>query len=39
LKNPARRDPRVFVITSAQPDFPTATKFINTLRYIGVEVD
>jgi hypothetical protein len=27
------------VITSAQPDFATATKFINTLRYIGVEVD
>jgi hypothetical protein len=39
FKNPARRDPRVFVITSAQPDFATATKFINTLRYIGVEVD
>ena len=38
LKDPARRDPRVYVIPSDQTDFPTATKFINTLRYIGVEV-
>jgi hypothetical protein len=38
LKDPARRDPRVFVIPSDQPDFPTATKFINALRYVGVEV-
>ena len=38
LKDPARRDPRAFVITADQPDFPTATKFINSLRYIGVEV-
>ena len=38
LKDPARRDPRVYVIPADQPDSPTATKFINTLRYIGVEV-
>ena len=38
LKDPARRDPRVFVLPSDQPDFATATKFINALRYIGVEV-
>jgi hypothetical protein len=38
LKDPARRDPRVYVIPSDQTDFPTATKFINTLRYVGVEV-
>ena len=38
LKDPARRDPRVYVIPADQPDFPTATKFINTLRYVGVEV-
>jgi hypothetical protein len=38
FKDPARRDPRVFVIPSDQTDFPTATKFINALRYIGVEV-
>ena len=38
LKDPARRDPRVFVIPSNQPDPATATKFVNALRYIGVEV-
>jgi hypothetical protein len=38
LKDPTRRDPRVFVIPSDQPDFATATKFVNALRYIGVEV-
>jgi hypothetical protein len=38
LKDPTRRDPRVYVIPADQTDFPTATKFINTLRYIGVEV-
>src|SRR5688572_25843675 len=38
LKDPARRDPRVYVIPSDQADFPTATKFVNTLRYVGVEV-
>jgi hypothetical protein len=38
FKDPARRDPRVFVIPSDQADFATATKFVNALRYIGVEV-
>jgi hypothetical protein len=38
LKDPARRDPRVYVISAGQADFPTATKFVNTLRYVGVEV-
>ena len=38
LKDPARRDPRVYVIPANQPDFPTATKFVNALRYVGVEV-
>ncbi len=38
LKDPARRDPRVYIVPADQPDFPTATKFINTLRYVGVEV-
>jgi hypothetical protein len=38
LKDPARRDPRVFVIPADQADFPTATKFINALRHVGVEV-
>ncbi|HET9426536.1 MAG TPA: M14 metallopeptidase family protein [Gemmatimonadaceae bacterium] len=39
FKNPAKRDPRVFVIPANQPDFATATKFINSLRYVGVEVN
>jgi hypothetical protein len=38
LKDPARRDPRVFVIPANQADFPTATRFVNALRYVGVEV-
>ncbi len=38
FKDPARRDPRAYVIPVSQPDFATATKFVNTLRYIGVEV-
>jgi Zinc carboxypeptidase len=38
LKDPSRRDPRVFIISASQTDFATATKFINALRYIGVEV-
>jgi len=38
LKDPSRRDPRVFIVSADQADFPTATKFINTLRYIGVEI-
>jgi hypothetical protein len=38
FKDPARRDPRVYVIPADQADSPTATKFINTLRYIGIEI-
>src|SRR3954469_25787631 len=38
LKDPSRRDPRAFIVSADQADFPTATKFINALRYIGVEV-
>jgi hypothetical protein len=38
LKDPARRDPRVYIIPADQADSPTATKFINTLRYIGIEI-
>ncbi|MBK8249567.1 MAG: peptidase [Gemmatimonadetes bacterium] len=38
MKDPARRDPRAYVIPSTQADFATATKFVNTMRYIGVEV-
>ena len=39
IKDPADRDPRAYVLSAAQTDFPTATKFINTLRHVGVTVD
>ena len=38
LRDPAERDPRGFIIPSDQRDFPTATKFVNTLLYNGVDV-
>jgi uncharacterized protein (TIGR03067 family) len=31
LRDPAKRDPRGYIIPADQPDFLTATKFINTL--------
>ena len=39
MKDPARRDARAYIVPSSQPDFPTATKFINTLRHVGVIVE
>jgi hypothetical protein len=38
LRDPAQRDPRGYVLPSDQPDFPTATKFINALIKTGVTV-
>ena len=38
LRDPAMRDPRGFILPSDQPDFPTATKFINALLKTGVTV-
>jgi len=38
LRDPADRNPRGFIIPSDQRDFPTATKFVNTLIYNGVDV-
>jgi hypothetical protein len=38
LRDPARRDPRGFIIPSDQPDFLTAIKFVNTLMKSGVQV-
>ncbi len=38
LHDPTRRDPRGFVLSADQPDFPTATKFVNTLIKAGVVV-
>jgi hypothetical protein len=38
LRDPALRDPRGYIITSDQEDFPTATKFVNTLIKNGITV-
>ena len=38
LRKPELRDPRGYIIPSDQADFPTATKFINALREVGVTV-
>jgi hypothetical protein len=38
LKDPAARDPRGYILPSDQPDFLTATKFVNSLVKNGVTV-
>ena len=38
LQDPKAKDPRGFIISADQPDFATATKFVNTLLKNGVEV-
>ena len=38
LRHPAHRDPRGFILPSDQPDFATATKFVNALIKTGVAV-
>jgi len=38
LHDPAMRDARGYIISADQPDFPTATKFVNTLIKNGVTV-
>jgi hypothetical protein len=38
VRKPEDRDPRGYVISSNQPDFLTATKFVNALVWNGVEV-
>jgi hypothetical protein len=38
LKRPEDRDPRGYIIPSDQPDFLTATKFVNALTKAGVAV-
>ena len=38
LHDPLKRDPRGYVIPSDQADFPTATKFVNTLLKNGITV-
>jgi hypothetical protein len=39
LHTPEMRDPRGYIIPSNQPDFLTATKFVNALMKCGVVVD
>lgn len=38
LKNPALRDPRGYIVSAGQADFPTATRFINALIRTGILV-
>jgi hypothetical protein len=38
LRDPAHRDPRGYILPADQPDFLTATKFINTLIENGITV-
>lgn len=38
LRVPAKRDPRGYIIPSDQPDFLTATKFVNALIKNGISV-
>jgi hypothetical protein len=38
LHRPELRDPRAFIIPADQPDFPTATKFVNALLETGITV-
>jgi len=39
FKNPALRDPRAYIISADQRDFPTAVNFINALLKTGVTVN
>src|SRR5438876_7700850 len=39
MRNPADRDPRGYIIPSDQPDFLTATKFVNALIKTGITVE
>jgi hypothetical protein len=38
MRKPEDRDPRAFIIPSSQPDFTTATRFINALLETGIRV-
>jgi hypothetical protein len=37
-KDPSKRDPRGFILSADQPDFPTAIKFLNALIKSGIQV-
>ena len=38
MKDPAKRDPRAYIVPSDQPDFPTAVRFINCLIGSGIQI-
>ena len=38
FRDPAKRDPRGYIMSANQPDFLTATKFVNALLGTGVQV-
>src|SRR5215471_5994888 len=38
LHDPAARDPRGYIMSAGQPDFPTATRFVNSLLKSGLTV-
>jgi hypothetical protein len=38
LRDPAARDPRGYILPADQPDFPTATRFVDALMKTGVAV-
>ena len=38
LRKPENRDPRAYILSRAQTDFPTATKFIRALQLSGIDV-
>jgi len=38
LRDPALRDARAYVVPANQPDFPTATRFVNALLKSGVDI-
>ncbi|TDB64244.1 peptidase [Arundinibacter roseus] len=38
MTNPSLRDPRGYILSAAQPDFPTVAKFMNALIKSGVQV-
>ena len=39
LHSPERRDPRAYIISADQPDFPTAVRFIVALQKNGIDVE
>ncbi len=39
LRDPARRDPRAYVIPSNQPEFAQALDFLQSLAWAGIEID